>query len=205
MAINLSTINAAALAGAIGATGSTGPVGSTGLQGPVGSTGLQGPIGSTGLVGSTGLTGSTGLQGPIGSTGLTGSTGLPGVVGATGIGYTVLTSATTQTISTGSKTFTVNTDTSQTAYPVGGRVRVYSNATPTNFMEGAITSYVTTTMIINFDFVNGTATSSDWRITLASNPGATGPKLVGTIGATGQAAPTSTVGYVNGDLWFRVS
>ena len=198
MAINLSTINAAALAGAIGATGSTGPLGSTGLTGPAGPTGSTGLIGPQGSTGLTGPQGSTGLQGNIGSIG---STGLDGPRGATGIGYTVLTSATSQTIGLGSKTFTVNLDTSQSAFAVGGRVRVYSNATPTNFMEGPITAYTTTSMTINFDFINGTATATDWRITTSSNPGATGPKLVGTISTI---APSTTVGYVNGDLWFRV-
>jgi hypothetical protein len=198
MAINLSTINSAALAGAIGATGATG-IGSTGATGYTGSTGATGYVGATGATGVQGASGSTGL-GATGATGI-GSPGTPGGPGSTGIGFTVLTSATSQSISTGSKTFTVNLDTAQTAYPVGGRVRVYSNATPSFFMEGAITSFVNTTMIISFDFINGSGTYADWRITTASNPGATGPKLVGTIST---AAPVSTTGYVNGDLWFRV-
>jgi hypothetical protein len=180
MATNLSSINFAALSG---------PIGATGISGATGFTGTTGPQGSTGLTGATG------------ERGVTGNTGPNGVQGATGIGFIVLTSTTSQTIGTGVKTFTVNLDATQSAYPVGGRVRVYSQATPSFFMEGPITGYTGITMLINFDFLNGTGTYADWRITLASNPGSTGPKLVGTISS---ATPSSTVGYVNGDLWFKV-
>src|SRR5205085_854599 len=162
--------------------GATGATGATGAQGQIGPVGPQGPQGSQGLTGATGATGTTGPQGPIGLTGSQGPQGATGATGATGpqgAGYTAG-STTSLAIGVGSKTFTTQ---SGLAYTVGAHVRAASNATPTSYMEGLVTSYVGSTLVINADTTGGSGTAADWNINLAGNVGATGAS--GSQGATG--------------------
>ena len=179
--------------GATGAIGVTGPTGATGLTGVTGPTGATGAIGVTGPTGSTGP---TGVQGPTGSTGPTG-VGITGPTGATGLGYAGLTSTTSIAIGTGSKTFTTNLAVTATAFAVGQRVRVASSASPANFMEGSITSFSSTTLIVNVDVIGGSGTIASWNIVASPGPiGATGLQ-----GATGPTGPTPN----NGTLTLAVS
>lgn len=132
--------------------------------------GSPGPTGPPGATGSTGATGATGPQGPQGPQGIPGT----GIYGAT--------SATGNTITTGSKTFTTQ---SGLAYLPGIRVRVASTASPLNFMEGQVTSYSGTTLIMNVDLTNGGGTPTSWNIGVAGERGAAGPPGAGGIVQTG--------------------
>jgi hypothetical protein len=111
-----------------------------------------------------------------------------GTTGPAGPGYTA-TSSSTVAIGTGSRSFETQ---SGLAYVAGSRARVASAATPTNFVEGIVTSYSGTTLALTADTIGGTGTLSLWNISLAGSPGATGP--TGTTGATGPAGGTGPTG-----------
>jgi hypothetical protein len=132
--------------------------------GPAGPTGPQGPTGATGAQGPQGPTGATGAQGPQGPTG---ATGAQGDTGATGSGY-LATSTTSVTIGTGSQTFTTQ---SGLAYLPGDRARVSNTATPSNYMEGVVTSYSGTSLVVNVDTTSGSGTFASWNIGIAGNAG----------------------------------
>lgn len=91
------------------------------------------------------------------------------------------TSGTPNTIGTGTKTFTVDAD---LAYSVGARIRTSSNGSPSNWMEGTVTSYSGTTLVAAMDTPNGSGTYSDWNLNVAGSQGAAGP-----AGPTGPAGP----------------
>jgi hypothetical protein len=147
-------------------------------------TGATGSTGATGASG-TGPTGSTGATGASGPTGASG-TGATGPTGATGLGYAGLTSASAAVIGTGGKAFTTNLAATATAFVVGQRVRAANTATPSNYMEGIVTSFSGTNIIINVDATGGTGTFSGWTFSVAGNAGATGP--TGVTGPTGGGA-----------------
>ncbi len=193
--------------GAKGDKGDTGDTGPTGPQGPQGLQGLTGATGATGPTGPTGSQGPQGAQGPQGPTGATGSqgatgpqgpTGPSGPTGAAGPGYAA-TSATSLAIGTGSKSFTTQTG---LAYLAGSRARAASAAVSTNWMEGSVTSYSGTTLVLNVDVTSGSGTRSDWNINVAGIQGATGTTgpqgPTGPQGATGPTAihGTPTVGHI---------
>jgi hypothetical protein len=46
---------------------------------------------------------------------------------------------------------------------------------PTNYMEGLVTSYSGTTLVVNVDTTGGAGTAADWNLNLAGNAGAQGP------------------------------
>src|SRR6202043_731819 len=71
----------------------------------------------------------------------------------------------------------------------GARVRAASAANGTNYMEGLVTSYSGTSLVINVDNTSGGGTSADWNIDLAGDVGATGA-----TGATGAQGPTGATG-----------
>ena len=188
------------VSGATGVAGVTGPTGATGVQGiqgvigVSGATGIQGVIGVSGatgvqgVVGVTGATGVQGIQGVIGVSGATGiqgvigvsgATGVVGVTGATGSGY-YATSTTSFLIGTGSKAFTTQAN---LAYVAGQYVRISYSVTPTNWMEGQVTSYTGTTLTVNVTLISGSGTFASWNISAAGIQGATG--VIGVSGATG--------------------
>lgn len=173
--------------GPIGLTGATGAIGPQGPAGNDGATGPQGPAGNdgaTGPQGPIGLTGATGATGPQGPTGLTGATGAMGPVGATGpagIGYGG-TSNSAKTISLGSKTFAVPAG---LAYIPGERIRFVDPTNSVNFLEGTITSYTSTSMVVNIDNNGGSGTISSWNLCVGGNLGSAGVG-VPTGGTTGQ-------------------
>ena len=88
-----------------------------------------------------------------------------------GLGYAGLTSITSNTIGTGSKTFTVNIPSTSDAYTVGSRIRVASSVSPSNFMEGVITAYSGTTLTVDVDTVGGSGTYTSWNFSIAGIPG----------------------------------
>jgi len=197
---------ASTVAGPTGPTGGSGPTGATGAAstvagptGPTGSAGTNGATGPTGaastVVGPTGPTGSAGNTGSGGPTGPTGTAGSNGPTGPTGIGYAGLTSSTSTLIGTGSLTFTTNLSATQTAFAVGERVRIAYTVTPTNYVEGIITSFSGTTLVITSDAFGGSGTYTSWNIVAAGNVGATGP--TGTSGSAGATGPTGPTGAVS--------
>lgn len=100
--------------------------------------------------------------------GTTGNTGGNGSNGANGAGYGG-TSTSSLAVGTGSKTFTTQAG---LAYVVGSRVRATSASTAADWMEGVVTSYSSTTLIINVDTVgSGTDTKTDWNLSLSGEPG----------------------------------
>ena len=127
-----------------------------------------------------GPTGPTGIQGPQGSTGPTGI----GTTGATGLGYSGLYSTTALTIATGTQTLTTNIPQSSTAFLAGMRVRISNSST--NYMEGNITTFGSTTLVVLVDLIAGSGSFSYWNISVAGVQGVTGPTgPIGLTGATG--------------------
>jgi hypothetical protein len=121
-------------------------------------------------VGTTGATGATGAQGATGSTGVAGTNGTNGANGANGAGYAA-TSATSVAIATGSATFTTQ---SGLAFSAGARARASYSSNTADYMEGLVTSYSGTTLVINVDTTGGSGTFTSWNINVAGNVGATG-------------------------------
>ena len=183
------------LTGATGATGigSTGATGVQGIQGSTGSTGATGVQGIQGATGSTGLQGVQGIQGIQGSTGATGLTGSQGSTGATGIGY-VLSSTDLVLIGIGSKTFSVDKDSSNSAFSIGNRVRAFNSGT--NWMEGTITSFTGFTLIINVTNQSGAGIRTPWNIDITGLQGAAG--AAGATGAAGADGATGATGLQGG-------
>jgi hypothetical protein len=164
-----------------GATGATGE-GATGATGPIGATGPEGPIGATGF-GATGTPGSTGATGFIGSTGATGMQGLEGPLGPVGPAgpAAILFSSSTNTISTGTKTFAfVDQYGNPTPNSIvqGVRVRVAGlNSDPYIFMEGLITDLDinNSELTILSDYTRGdSASTNSWFITVTGERGRDG-------------------------------
>ena len=189
--------------GDTGDTGPTGAQGSQGIQGVKGDTGDTGPTGAQGSQGSQGVKGDTGETGPTGSTGETGATGPTGVKGDIGLGYASLTSNSSVLLGLGTQSFSVSQSAGANAYGVGDYVSVFYTTSPsTTFGTGRITSYIGITMIIEIDYVFGSATHSAWTISLSGIQGVTGPTGVkGDTGAastetgpTGMTGPTGSTG-----------
>jgi hypothetical protein len=118
-------------------------------------------------VGTTGATGATGATGPTGATGATGAAGTNGTNGTNGAGYAA-TSTTSLAIGTGSATFTTQ---SGLAYSAGARARASNSSVTGDYMEGIVTSYSGTTLVINVDTTGGSGTFASWNINVAGNVG----------------------------------
>ena len=139
------------------------------------------------------------IAGNIGATGATG----------TGRGYAGLTSTTSLAIATGTKIFTVNQAQGTNAFAVGQYVRAFG-ATPTNFMEGYITAYTTTSLTLNVTLIGGTGTLASWTITASGAQGAAGTNGTnGTNGVDGKTVLNGTVDPTtqgtNGDFYINTA
>lgn len=77
-----------------------------------------------------------------------------------GSGYTASSTTSLATAGSGSKAFTVSSGLSFTA---GDRIRATSSAT-SEWMEGTVTAYSSTTLTVTMDLNCGTATNADWSI-----------------------------------------
>jgi len=75
------------------------------------------------------------------------------------------TSVTSETIGTGSKTFTI-VETNR-SWGIGSELRITDDANMANYMTGNVTSYSGTTLIIDVDSTGGSGTKTAWTITLA--------------------------------------
>ena len=115
-----------------------------------------------------------------------------GVVGTPGA--ITATSATQQTIGTGTKSFQVQP---QAAWAAGMFVSIVDSANSANYMSGVVASYSGTTLVVNCTLSGGSGTYSSWLINLSGvTGGAQGPAgAAGATGATGAAA-----GPLNGSL-----
>lgn len=71
------------------------------------------------------------------------------------------TSTTSQTVGTGTYTFTTQ---SGLPFRAGNFLRVYSAFNPSVHFEGTVTSYSGTTLVMNFPFFAGSGSRSDWNI-----------------------------------------
>jgi hypothetical protein len=111
-----------------------------------------------------------------------------------GIGYYNLTSVSSVAIATGSKTFTTNLSNLSTAFTVGTRVRVAYVTTPANFMEGVITSFSGTTLVVNVDSIGGSGTYANWTISVAGIQGSNGVTSI--TGTANQVIASASTGAV---------
>lgn len=99
--------------------------------------------------------------------------GPTGAAGANGSGYSPATSTTSFTTTIGSQTVTTQAG---LAYQPGAYVSVCWTVTPTNCVEGPVTSYSGTTLILNVTKIDGTpGTWASWNINVSGQPGASGP------------------------------
>ena len=180
--------------GSTGATGQQGATGATGFTGATGGAGVEGATGATGQQGATGAIGSTGATGATGPAGATGSAGGAGSQGATGLGYDV-TSSSSFTLSTGSKTFTVN---KSNAYAIGNRVQITYTSITSNFLQGVITGIAGLNITVLVDLINGSVGAgpyASWTFSIAGLIGSTGATgTAGSSGATGATGPGGSVG-----------
>ena len=95
---------------------------------------------------------------------LVGSPGTTGTNGTNGTGY-LTTSTTSLTIGTGSKTFTTTQASNTLAWTAGARIRATDSGNPTtNYMEGVVTSYSGTTLVVTMDRTVGSGTIATWDI-----------------------------------------
>lgn len=165
-----------------------GPQGPQGPAGPQGLRGLQGIQGIQGAAGPQGAVGPVGPQGPIGLTGAQGPAGSAGPAGADGNRFKT-TSTTSLALSTGTKTFTVETG---LAYIPAQTVVIANNST--RFMSGIVNSYDPGTgqMVVVVDSATGSGTFNSWNVNLQGIQGPAGP--TGTTGATGSTGATGPGG-----------
>lgn len=73
----------------------------------------------------------------------------------------VTTSASSLTIGTGSKAFTIS---SGLYFPVGQRIRAWSLADPTKWMSGVVLTYASTTLTLTVDATASSGTFTDWQV-----------------------------------------
>ena len=111
-----------------------------------------------------------------------------------GIGYYNLTSVSSVAIATGSKTFTTNLSNISTAFTVGTRIRVAYVTTPANYMEGVITSFSGTTLVVNVDSIGGSGSYANWTISVAGIQGSNGVTSI--TGTTNQVIASASTGAV---------
>lgn len=83
------------------------------------------------------------------------------------------TSTTSLAIGTGSKVFTTQAD---LPFNAGKWLLVTSDADPTNYMHGQVTSYSGTTLTLNVTNIGGSGTLADWTITISGTQGSKGDK-----------------------------
>ena len=112
-----------------------------------------------------------------------------------GLGYAGMTSTTSTTIGTGSKGFVVNTNSADSAFQVGTRVRISDQANTDNFMEGPITAYSGTSMTVNVQNYGGSGTIAAWSFSVAGIQGSNGVTYF-SGGTTGLTPATPTIGSI---------
>lgn len=93
---------------------------------------------------------------------------LNALVSASGL-LSVGTSTTSNSIGTGSKTFTTQTG---LGFAAGQAVRIQDNASLSNYMLGTVSSYTTATgsLVVSVASTGGSGTIADWSISLSAQP-----------------------------------
>jgi len=82
------------------------------------------------------------------------------------------TSTSSIAIATGSKTFTIQ---SGKQFAAGQFVLISSDANSANYMHGQVTSYSSTTLVVNVLDIGGSGTFTDWTISVSGSRGTQGP------------------------------
>lgn len=82
------------------------------------------------------------------------------------------TSSDTETIGTGSKTFTFDTPSLAIGWTVGTRVRAVAD--PSNYMGGPVTAVTLTDVTIDMETTEGSGSFSSWDLGISGEPGADG-------------------------------
>ena len=144
---------------------------------------------ATGEVMWRGVVGIAGTSGSTGATGSTGSNGSTGATGTSGSGYAAY-SATNTTMAIANLVFTCTP--TNLAYTAASRVRLRSNSSPANYMEGNLNYYTSPTMGVAVDYIYGSGTYNDWWISIIGTNGATG--VTGASGANGSTGATGASG-----------
>lgn len=101
------------------------------------------------------------------------------------------TSATSFTVGTGSKTFTTQ---SSKQFAAGQWVTISSTANIANYMFGQVTSYSSTSLIVNITAIGGSGTYADWKISISGIKGDTG-----SAGVVNTGNSTNITGIVKGN------
>jgi hypothetical protein len=104
------------------------------------------------------------------------------------------TSTTSTLIGTGAKTFTTQ---SGKQFQAGQTLKIVSQANSANFMIGTVTSYTTTSLVVNVAAVGGSGTIQPWNISLTGIKGDTG--ATGAAGSVNSGASTNINGIVKGN------
>lgn len=99
--------------------------------------------------------------------GIAGDVGATGATGATGPGY-LATSTTSVTIGTGSQIFTTQAG---LAYMTGDQAIIVSAANSANYMQGQVTSYSGTSLVVSVTVISGSGAHTDWNISLTGLQG----------------------------------
>lgn len=121
----------------------------------------------------------------------------PIIIGTSNITFTInpvvaplMTSATSNVIGTGAKTFTTQPG---LGFATGQFLTIADAANAANYMHGQVTSYSGTTLIMNILDVGGSGTKTAWVITLSAPTGPAGP-----AGSNGTNGTNGTNGAGNG-------
>ena len=96
------------------------------------------------------------------------------------------TSTTSLAIGTGSKTLTTQ---SGKTFTVGRYIQIGVTNSGANFMNGQITSYSGTTLVVNVDSIGGSGTHSTWTLDLSGVKGATGATGGGLVAVVDDTSP----------------
>lgn len=140
-------------------------ISAVGDEGPEGPQGFQGEPSNV-----PGPTGATGPQGPTGATGPQGFQGEQGVTSS----IITRTSVTSNTISSGSKTFAYGNE-PNLGWGIGQRLRIaYVPLPDQRFMEGVITAVSTSSVTVLISFTVGSGTWNDWSLTITGQIGQIG-------------------------------
>lgn len=103
------------------------------------------------------------------------------------------TSTTSNTIGTGSKSFTL-AESTQRAFNVGSPIRVADAAAPqTNYMDGSITAYAHPSITVNVTSVTGSGTKTSWKFAISAIAG-TVPVASGGTGSTTASGARTNLG-----------
>lgn len=112
------------------------------------------------------------------------------------------TSSTSNSIGTGTKTFTTQ---SGKMWAGGMYVAAIDTANPTNYMVGQVSSYSGTELVMNSTTTNGSGTKTSWFICMAGAPGPQGPSgsLSGASlsGSLNYARATVASAATTADIW----